>query len=91
MIINKIESNLVKSVTVMLGMFVLQLVLYHSYYLHTQAQYIFLGSLFVQVIASLSALFFLAWFLVDIIKSGSKRVSVNDRNFNNQAAKKKAA
>lgn len=93
MIINKIESRLIKSVSVMIVMFVLQLTLYHTgLYTHLQAQIVFAGSLFAQVIASLSACFFLGWFLIDIIMGVTAiRTSVNDSNFNKQAAKKKAA
>ncbi len=92
MIINKIESKLIKSVSVMLAMFILQLSLYNTHlYTHLQAQYVFSGSLLIQIIASFSSIFLLGWFLIDILKNNSERICVNDNSYKNHAAKKKVA
>ncbi len=92
MIIKKIESKLIKSVSVILAMFILQLSLYDTHlYTYLQAQYVFSGSLFIQVIASFSALFFLGWFLIGLLKNKRERVCANDNSYKNHSAKKKIA
>jgi hypothetical protein len=93
MIINKIESKLIKSVSVTIGIFVLQIALITNseIYTHLQAQLVFGSSVLIQVISSLSACFFLGWFLLDKVIGKTQKTSVSDINFGKQAEKKKAA